>query len=488
MKFAREDPDKETDMESTASQTRTERDSMGPMEVPADAYYGASTMRAVLNFPISDLRLQPEFNRALALVKLAAAQVNMQLGLLDPRIGEAIVTAAREVADGKLNDHFVVDVFQTGSGTSTNMNANEVIASRATLVLGGKLGERLVHPNDHVNLGQSSNDVIPTAIHLAAMMAIEERLRPALGLLRDYLERKAEEFWGVIKTGRTHLQDATPVRLGQEFHGYYGQVEHGLRRLQHAQDELSQVALGGTAVGTGVNTHPEFARRVTERLSQITGVHVRETDNHFQAQSTLDAVVEASGVLRTIAVSLNKIANDIRWLGSGPRAGLGELSLPEVQPGSSIMPGKVNPVIPESVIQVVAQVIGNDTTVSLAGQGSYFELNTMMPVAAYNLLQSIELLSTASENFARQCIEGLHATETGPTLLERGLMTGTALAPHIGYDAAAEIAKEAARTGKTIREVARDKTQLSPADLDRILDPSRMVEPSLDQAGRSAGG
>jgi fumarate hydratase, class II len=475
-------------MNPNNDKTRTERDSMGPMQVPADAYYGASTMRAVLNFPISDLRLPRGFIRALALIKLAAAEVNVDLGLLEPRIGDAIVEAAREVADGRLDAHFVVDVFQTGSGTSTNMNANEVIASRATEILGGKLGERLVHPNDHVNLGQSSNDVIPTAIHLAALIAFEERLRPSVGLLRDYLQRKAEEFWDVIKTGRTHLQDATPIRLGQEFQGFYGQVDHGLRRLQHAQDELSRVALGGTAVGTGVNTHPEFARRVTERLSQTTGVHVRETDNHFQAQSTLDSVVEASGVLRTIAISLHKIANDIRWLGSGPRAGLGELALPEVQPGSSIMPGKVNPVIPESVIQVVGQVIGNDVTVSLAGQGSFFELNTMMPVAAYNLLQSIELLSTASENFARQCVEGLRATDTGPTLLERGLMTGTALAPHVGYDAAAEIAKEAARTGRTIREVAREKTPLSEQDLDRILDPARMVEPSLEQAGRSAGG
>ena len=374
---------------ATQQKVRTERDSMGTMEVPIDAYYGASTRRAELNFPISDLRFPRSFIRALALIKLAAARANMSLGLVEGHIGAAIVEAAQEVADGKFDDQFVVDIFQTGSGTSTNTNANEVIANRATEIMGGERGSRLVHPNDHVNMGQSSNDVIPTAIHLSALTEINESLNPALEKLRAALEKKSDEFWPIIKTGRTHIQDATPVRLGQEFKGFAGQVEYGLGRLRHAQEELSQVALGGTAVGTGVNTHPEFSERVCRILSEITGVQVRETDNHFQAQSTLDAAVEASGVMRTVAVSIHKIANDIRLMGCGPRAGLGELVLPEVQPGSSIMPGKINPVIAESVVQVVAQVVGNDATVALAGQGGYFELNTMMPVAAYNLLQSI---------------------------------------------------------------------------------------------------
>jgi len=465
---------------------RTERDSMGEMKVPAEAYYGASTQRAVLNFPISSLRFSRPFIHALGLIKFAAARVNADLGLLESRIAEAIQAAAREVADGKLDDHFVVDVFQTGSGTSTNTNANEVIANRAGEILGGERGSKLIHPNDHVNLGQSSNDVIPTAIHLAALVEVEQRLIPALERLEASLEAKSKEFWGVVKTGRTHLQDATPIRLGQEFRGYAGQVQRGIRRLRHAQEELAEIALGGTAVGTGVNTHPEFASRVCEVLSSELGVSVRETDNHFQAQSTLDSVLQTSGSLRTVAVSLQKVANDIRWLGSGPRAGLGELALPEVQPGSSIMPGKVNPVIAESLIQVVAQVIGNDAAVSHAAQGSYFELNLMLPVAAYNLLQSIELLAAASDNFAERCVDGLTATERGPEMVERGLMLATALAPAIGYDAAAEIAKEAAKTGRTIREVAREKTQLSEGELERLLDPEKMTEPGLG-AGPASG-
>ena len=473
---------------ATNANIRIERDSMGPIEVPADAYYGASTMRAVLNFPISDLRFPRGFIRALALIKLGSAQVNMNLGLLDKRIGEAIVQAAQEVADGKWDDQFVVDIFQTGSGTSTNMNANEVIANRATELLGGERGSRLVHPNDHANMGQSSNDVIPTAIHLAALTTVREGLIPAMERLKAALDQKTKEFWDIVKTGRTHLQDATPVRLGQEFQGFAGQVEHGLTRLRHAQEELSQVALGGTAVGTGVNTHPEFAARVCTVISEQAGVTIQETDNHFQAQNTLDAVVEASGVLRTIAISLNKVANDIRWMGSGPRAGLGELAIPEVQPGSSIMPGKVNPVIPESLIQVVAQVIGNDAAVAVAGQGGYFELNMMMPVAAYNLLQSITLLGAATDNFTNQCVLGLQATEKGAAMVEQGLMLATALAPAVGYDAAAEIAKEAAKVGKTIREVARERTSLSEQDLDRLLNPEGMVEPSAETAGRAGGG
>ena len=466
-------------MSTDGQAIRIERDSMGPMEVPAEAYYGASTMRAVLNFPISPLRFSRSFIRALALIKGVAARVNIELGLLDNSIGSAIAEAAQEVAQGRFDDQFVLDVFQTGSGTSTNMNANEVIANRATELMGGERGSRLVHPNDHVNLCQSSNDVIPTAIHLAALIQIKEKLVPALEILKEALEEKSRQFWPVIKTGRTHLQDATPVRLGQEFQGYTGQVERAIRRLTHAQEELSEVALGGTAVGTGVNAHPKFASRVCHQLSEIAGVNIRETDNHFQAQSTLDAVVEASGVLRTIALGLHKIANDIRWLGSGPRAGLGEIALPEVQPGSSIMPGKVNPVIAESVIQGTAQVIGNDLTICQAGQGSYFELNLMMPVAAYNLLQSIDLLASLAENFAEQCVKGLEATETGPQMVEKGLMLGTALAPAIGYDKAAEIAKEAAATGSTIREVAQKRTNLSAQELDQLLDPERMTEPGL---------
>jgi fumarate hydratase class II len=452
---------------------------MGEMQVPADAYYGASTQRAVLNFPISGHRMPPAFIRAVGLIKAASARVNTELGLLDSKISEAIEVAAREVAEGKLDDQFVVDVFQTGSGTSTNMNANEVIANRATEILGGERGSKLVHPNDHVNLCQSSNDVIPTAIHLSALLEIERRLIPALERLQKALEAKAEEFWPVVKTGRTHLQDATPIRLGQEFRGYAGQVERGIMRLRHVQDELSEVALGGTAAGTGVNSHPKFASRVCELLSKDIGIPIRETDNHFQAQSTLDAVLEASGSLRTVAVSLQKIANDIRWLGSGPRAGLGELALPKVQPGSSIMPGKVNPVIAESLIQVVAQVIGCDATICQAAEGSYFELNLMMPVAAHNLLEEIELLAAATDNFTEQCVKGLQATERGPEIVERGLMLATALAPAIGYDAAAEIAKTAASTDRTIREVAREKTQLSEGELDRLLDPAKMTEPGL---------
>ena len=470
-------------MSSTDPNVRVERDSMGPMKVPADALYGASTMRAVLNFPISDLRFPRSFIRALGLVKLAAARTNMALGLLDQKAGDSIVTAAQEVADGKLDAHFVVDVFQTGSGTSTNTNANEVIANRASQLLGGDLGSRLIHPNDHVNLGQSSNDVIPTALHLAALLTIKEELVPALEKLRVELRKKSEEFWPIIKTGRTHLQDATPIRLGQEFLGYASQAENGIQRLGWVQDPLAQVALGGTAVGTGVNTHPEFASRTCQLLSEMTGIFIRETDNHFQAQATLDAVVEASGVLRTCAISLHKIANDIRFLASGPRAGLGEITLPEVQPGSSIMPGKVNPVIAESVVQVVAQVVGNDITIALAGQSGYFELNTMMPVAAYNILQSISLLAASANNFADQCVKGIQATDVGPAMVERGLMLGTALSPAIGYDAAAAIAKEAAATGKTIREVAKLRSDLTDAQLDELLNPEAMTHSGLGTGG-----
>ena len=473
---------------SASSNTRVERDSMGEMSVPADAYYGASTMRAVLNFPISDLRFPRSFILTLAQIKLVAAQVNQELGLLDKKLAEAIISAAQEVADGKFDGDFVVDIFQTGSGTSTNMNANEVIANRAIELLGGTLGSRgLVHPNDHVNIGQSSNDVIPTAIHIAANRAIEEELIPALTELQRDLQAKAKEFMPIVKTGRTHLQDATPIRLGQEFEGYASQVERGIKRLRQAQGELAEVALGGTAVGTGVNTHPEFARRSCERLTKLTGVRVEETTGHFQAQNSLDNIVAASGALKSVAVSLMKIANDLRWLGSGPRAGIGEINLPEVQPGSSIMPGKVNPVIPESVCQVAAQVIGNDAAIVIAGQSGNFEINVMMPVAAYNLLQSIALLASVSRNFTRQCVTGITATERGPEMVERGLAICTALVPSIGYDAAAKVAKEAQASGRTVREVAREQTNLSEEELDRILDPSGMTEPGLTGAPGGGG-
>jgi fumarate hydratase class II len=473
-------------MVNQTEETRIERDSMGEMRVPIDAYYGASTQRAMLNFPISDLRFPREFIRALGQIKQSAARVNASLGTIDTHIAEAIIQAAQEVIDGKLDEHFVLDIFQTGSGTSTNMNANEVIANRASELLGGSRGSRKVHPNDHVNFGQSSNDVIPTAIHLSALVSIEHDLVPALQELQKTLQEKGDEFMPVIKTGRTHLQDATPIRLGQEFLGYAGQIERGIARVRHAQRELSEVALGGTAVGTGVNTHQEFAARVSQHLSELNGVKVSETSNHFQAQSTLDNIVEASGALNTLAVSLMKIANDIRWLGSGPRAGIGEIDLPAVQPGSSIMPGKVNPVIAESVCMVCAQVMGNHTTITVAGQSGNFEINVMMPVSAYNLLQSITLLAAVARNFSRQCITGLKATTKGPEMVERGLAICTALAPVIGYDAAADISKQAYKTGKTVREVACEKTQLSEEELARILDPAAMTLPGLE--GGPAGG
>ena len=451
---------------------------MGTFEVPSDAYYGANTMRAVVNFPISDLRFPRSFIRAIGEIKKAAAQTNVELGLLDAGLADAIQGAADDVIAGKLDDQFVVDIFQTGSGTSTNMNVNEVLSNRAIERLGGVLGSRdPVHPNDHVNAGQSSNDIIPTAIHVAALMAIGDDLIPGLQALQKSLANKSEEFMNVVKTGRTHLQDATPVRLGQEFRGHAGQVERGIRRIRSATAGLREVALGGTAVGTGVNTHPEFAGRVCARVSKALGIDIVETENHFQAQSTLDGVVEMSGALKSVAVSLMKIANDVRWLGSGPRAGIGEIELPEVQPGSSIMPGKVNPVIAESVCMAAAQVIGNDVTVSIAGQSGNFQLNVMMPVAAHGLLESIALLAASASNFSAQCIDGLVATSAGPEMVERGLAIVTTLVPVIGYDASAAIAKKAQKTGRTVREVASETTDLSAADLDRILDPASMTEP-----------
>ena len=458
--------------------TRIERDTMGEVPVPADAYYGVQTARAIENFPISSMRMPRSVIRAMGLIKRAAAAVNHSLGLLEQRPADAIARAATEVVDGKLDNQFPVDVFQTGSGTSTNMNTNEVISNRATELLGGARGSKLVHPNDHVNLGQSSNDVIPTAIHIAASETIQHQLLPALTRLHRALNQKANDFDTVVKIGRTHLQDATPIRLGQEFGGYARQVELGIARVKRAQEALSEVALGGTAVGTGLNCHPEFSSKVLAMVSKETGCHFREATNHFEAQSAQDSLVEASGELRTLAVSLMKIANDIRWLGSGPRCGLGEIHVPETQPGSSIMPGKVNPVIAESVTMVCAQVIGNDVTVTIGGQAGNFELIVMLPVMAYNLLQSIELLATATNNFAAKCIEGIHANkERCQSFIEDSLAMCTALAPEIGYEAAAGLAKEAYRSGKTVRQVAKEQNVLAEGRLDELLDPWRMTEP-----------
>jgi fumarate hydratase class II len=461
--------------------TRIERDSMGEMEVPADALYGASTQRAVINFPISGQRFPRRFIRAQALVKKAAAEVNAKLGLLDSDKAQAIAAAAQDVADGAYDEQFPIDVYQTGSGTSTNTNFNEVIARLASQRLDGAR----VHPNDDVNKCQSSNDTIPTAMQLAAALAIEEELLPGLERLRTALAARSAEFMPVVKTGRTHLQDATPVRLGQEFLGYTGQVEESIRRARQARDELVVVPLGGTAVGTGINAHPDYARLACERLSELTGLQVRETPNHFHAQAALDAVIAAHGLLRTVALSLWKIASDVRLMGMGPRAGLAELALPETQPGSSIMPGKVNPVIVESLTMVVARVVGNDATIGFCQTGSLLELNVMMPVAAVSLLESITLLAASARNFAERCVEGLAATERGPELVERGLMLATAFAPVIGYDDAAKMAKEALRSGRTIRELARERG-FSDEELDRIIDPAKLTEPGLE--GGPAGG
>jgi fumarate hydratase class II len=461
---------------------------MGELTVPADAYFGIQTTRAVHNFPISGLRFPRAFLRAMGLIKWAGATVNEALGLLDKKLADVIRKASLEVADGKWDKEFPVDIFQTGSGTSTNMNANEVIANRAAELLGGARGSKLVHPNDHVNLGQSSNDVIPTAMHVAAIEMMQRQLVPALTRLQETLAEKAREFDPIVKIGRTHLQDATPIRLGQEFGGYARQIELGVGRVRQAITALSEVALGGTAVGTGLNTHPEFASRVLALVSREIECPLKEAADHFEAQSAQDSVVEASGQLRTVAVSLMKIANDIRWLGSGPRCGLGEILLPDTQPGSSIMPGKVNPVIAESVTMVVTQVIGNDLTITVAGQSATFELIMMLPVMAYNLLQSIELLARAAENFAARCVEGIAANAEGcRDSIEQSLAMCTALAPEIGYDAAAAIAKEAYQTGKTVREVARSRHVLPEARLEVLLDPWRMTEPEKGTPNEAKG-
>jgi fumarate hydratase, class II len=469
--------------ESMSGIFRIESDSMGQMNVPAGALYGAQTARAVENFPISNLRFPRPFLRALGLIKKHAARTNTELGLLPQWLGDAIGTAAAEVAEGKWDAEFVVDVFQTGSGTSTNMNANEVLARRAAqLLAGGEGPAEPVHPNDHVNLGQSSNDVIPTAIHLAALDRLRSGLLPALEELRSALEGKSAAFHEVLKIGRTHLQEATPIRLGQEFSGYARQVQQGMRRIRALEEALGELALGGTAVGTGINTHPEFARRTIEGIARETGLPVREAANHFEAQGGRDALVEASGALKTVAVSLVKIANDIRWLGSGPRCGIGELKLPATQPGSSIMPGKVNPVMPEMLLQVCGQVIGNDAAITFGGSFGNFELNVMMPLMAHALLQSIELLTNGVNVFTRRCVIGLEADAARcESFIEQSLALGTALAPVIGYDRAAAIAKEAYASGRTVREVAQESSGLEQAQLSALLDPARQTDPFTNQ-------
>jgi fumarate hydratase, class II len=456
---------------------RVERDTMGEVAIPDGALWGAQTQRAVENFQISGTRFGRRFIRALGLVKRACAQANVDLGLLAPELGDAIVQACDEVVEGLHDDQFPIDVFQTGSGTSTNMNANEVIANRAIQLLGGEIGSKdPVHPNDQVNMSQSSNDVIPTALHVAAVLAIRELLIPALQRLRQALSEKAAEFDPIVKTGRTHLQDATPIRLGQEFGGYATQIDKSVERARRAMWALVELPLGGTAVGSGINCPAGFPEKAIRILNQAIGENFVEAGNHFEANSARDGAVEASGALKTIAVSLAKVANDIRWLGSGPRNGLGELRLPAVQPGSSIMPGKVNPVIPEAVMLATAQVIGHDAAITLGGLGSTFELNLMMPLIAHDLMSSIELLANASWALATQCVEGIEADEERiEHQVEWSLALATALAPHIGYDRAAEVAKEAHRSGRTVRQVAEEWEVLPQDELEEVLDPRRMT-------------
>jgi fumarate hydratase class II len=452
---------------------------MGEMQVPESAYYGAQTQRAVENFPVSGQIIPVGMIRALGMIKRSAAIVNRDLGLLDDERSEAIVQAAQEVIDGKFDNQFPIDVFQTGSGTSSNMNANEVIGNRASEIMGGQIGSREpVHPNDHVNKGQSSNDIIPTAIHVAAAIALTKSLVPALEALQKSLHKKAVEFDSIIKIGRTHLQDATPIRLGQEFSGYAAMLQNGIGRIKQATKAVSRLAQGGTAVGTGINTHVKFGGGVAAELTSLTGIEFTEAENHFEAQATADSTVEVSGALKTVAVSLSKISNDIRWLGSGPRAGIGELKLPAVQPGSSIMPGKVNPVICEAMIQVCGQVVGNDAAVTQGGLGGVFELNLMLPMIGRNLLESIEIMSGACHMFRENLVEGLEVdAEKCADYIEGSLAMCTSLAPVIGYDAAAGIAKEAYATGRTVREVAREKKVLSDDELNKLLDPLSMTEP-----------
>ena len=469
--------------------TRIEKDSLGEIEVPAGAYYGAQTERARRNFPVSGLTLPKRFLAAVAMIKGEAAMVNEELGIVPAEAARAIRQAAGEVIDGRLDGHFPLDIFQTGSATSTNMNVNEVLSNRAIEILGGTIGSKKpVHPNDHVNASQSSNDVIPTAIHVSAYLAIVEELEPALARLAEALQRKAEELDPIVKIGRTHLQDAVPVRLGQEFSGYAQQARNGLARLASVKPRLAELPLGGTAVGTGLNAPPDFAPRVITRLAERTGCPFVPAPNRFEAMAGKDAAVETSGALKTIAASLTKIANDVRWLASGPRCGIGEISIPSLQPGSSIMPGKVNPVIPESVLMVAAQVVGNDAAITIAGMSGVFELNVMMPLIAYDLLQSIEILANASRLLAEKCVEGIEGNrERCEELVERSLAMVTALVPKIGYDAAAEIAKESMRTGKTVRELCRERNVLPEAELAEALDPRGQTEGGI-HAGGGAGG
>lgn len=460
---------------------RVARDSMGEVRLPANVYYGAQTQRAVENFPVSGRPLPPQLIHALGLVKQAAARANYELGLLDERVANLIEQAAAEVASGLLDEEFPVDIFQTGSGTSSNMNANEVIANRAIEIGGGQIGQdNFVHPNDHVNRGQSSNDVFPTAMHVAAVVAIKRNLIPAMKKLQQELEAKAHAFDDVVKIGRTHLMDATPIRLGQEFSGYASQIEHGLERLEAVLPHLSELAIGGTAVGTGLNTHPEFGRRVAALLSDLTGCTFTEARNHFEAQGARDAYVWASGALNTIAASLMKIANDIRLLASGPRTGLGELTLPAIQPGSSIMPGKVNPVICESVVQVCAQVAGNHLAVTIGGQWGQLDLNVMMPMMARNLLESIDLLADACHVFVDKALRGLVVNrEVCEGYVERSTSLVTALNPLIGYDRAAEIAKRAYAEHRPVREVAYEMSGLTKEEVDAAIDPRKQTEPGV---------
>ncbi len=465
---------------------RDEKDSMGSMRVPAEALYGASTQRAVLNFPISGQGMPIEVIRAFGMLKGAAAEANRQLKLLPATKARLIIKAAGEIGDGEHDDQFPVDVFQTGSGTSTNMNVNEVIANRCSQLAGKPVGSKKpVHPNDHVNYGQSSNDTFPTAMHVAAVVALKHKLRPAMKELRKSLAAKARKWDKVVKIGRTHLQDATPLRLGQEFGGYARQIERAIQRVDLAIESLSELAIGGTAVGTGLNTHPRFAKLVCTRLSQATGCRFREAENHFEAQAAKDGFVEAHGQLKTVAVSLSKIANDIRWLGSGPRCGLGELVLPAIQPGSSIMPGKVNPVICESVIQVACQVIGNDAAIAaggFGGVGSVIDLNVAMPMMAANFMQSVNLLANVSQVFGEKLIDGLEVDrDRCRQLIEQSLAMCTSLAPVIGYDKAAAIAKQAFAEGRTVREVAQSASGLDKQRLDALLDPMSMTEPGAKQ-------
>jgi fumarate hydratase, class II len=457
---------------------RTERDSLGEMQVPEQALYGAQTQRAVENFPISGQRFGRRFIQALGLIKKAAAETNAELGNVDQAVADAIVTAAGEVADGTWDEQFVLDIYQTGSGTSTNMNTNEVVAHRATELL----EKSSVHPNDHVNFGQSSNDVIPTAIHMSCRIAIEEELLPALDHMRTALAEKADAFDGIVKSGRTHLMDATPVRLGQEFGGYAAQIAKGVERVRSAAAELDELALGGTATGTGINTHEEFAARTIARIATGTGIGFREAGNHFEAQGSKDAAVNVSGALNTVATSFMKIADDIRWLGSGPTSGLHEVSLPAIQPGSSIMPGKVNPVMSEAMMMVSARVMGNHTTVTVAGSRGNFELNVMMPVLAQSLLESITLLANIAREFTDRCVVGIEANEArAQELLEKNPSIATALNPFIGYDEASVVAKESAKRGVSVRDIVREKGLLPEDQIDDALDVRSMTEPGLPE-------